>query len=82
MAQTFLQIQMNDELLVLWQKLQAKYSQKSEAEIFYELVITHLNDWEKWDEKIVLLSQDSSFSRLINRKGVVLYETDNSRMAQ
>jgi predicted nucleotidyltransferase len=34
------------------------------------------------DEWKLFLNQDSSFSRLINRKGIVLYETSNPRMAQ
>ncbi len=58
---TPLQIQLDDKLLALWQKLKNKYSQKSENQIFYELVVSKLSDdedWEKWDQQIIADSKN------------------------
>ncbi len=47
-----------------------------EREIPLDTLVYTRDEWKRF------LSQDSSFSKLVNRKGVVLYEASHSRMAQ
>ncbi len=47
-----------------------------EREVSLDTLVYTQDEWTQF------LSQNSSFSKLINRKGVVLYEASHSRMAQ
>jgi len=54
-----LQIQVDDNFLALWQKIQMKYQGKSQSEIFYQLIMADLDDdWEKWDNQIITDSKN------------------------